>query len=61
MPLHVKVGDQKFVLGFLSTENIPQQFCDLVFEKEFELSHNWGKGSVYFVGYKTPNLEDQYP
>ncbi|EFH51942.1 hypothetical protein ARALYDRAFT_484880, partial [Arabidopsis lyrata subsp. lyrata] len=59
VPLHVKVGNQNLVLGTLSTENIPQLFCDLVFEKEFELSHTWGKGSVYFVGYKTPNIK--YP
>ncbi|KAG7627358.1 Zinc finger C2H2-type [Arabidopsis thaliana x Arabidopsis arenosa] len=59
VPLHVKVGNQNLVLGTLSTENIPQLFCDLVFDKEFELSHTWGKGSVYFVGYKTPNIEPQ--
>ncbi|CAL9247705.1 unnamed protein product [Arabidopsis halleri] len=58
VPLHVKVGNQNLVLGTLSTENIPQLFCDLVFEKEFELSHTWGKGSVYFVGYKTPNINE---
>ncbi|CAE6075127.1 unnamed protein product [Arabidopsis arenosa] len=45
VPLHVKVGNQNLVLGTLSTENIPQLFCDLVFEKEFELSHTWGKGN----------------
>ncbi|XP_010425893.1 PREDICTED: histone deacetylase HDT1-like isoform X2 [Camelina sativa] len=56
--VHVKVGDQKLVMGNLSTENIPQLFCDLVFEKEFELSHNWGKGSLYFVGYTSPNIAD---
>lgn len=53
VPLHVKFGDQKLVLGTLSTENFPQLSFDLVFEKEFELSHNWKSGSIYFCGYKS--------
>ncbi|VVB04904.1 unnamed protein product [Arabis nemorensis] len=59
VPLYVKVGNQKLVLGTLLSESIPQLNCDLVFDKEFELSHNWGKGSDYFVGFKSPNIE--YP
>ncbi|XP_010535666.1 PREDICTED: histone deacetylase HDT1-like isoform X2 [Tarenaya hassleriana] len=59
VPLFVKVGDQKLVMGTLSQENFPQISCDLVFEKEFELSHNWKNGSVYFIGYKSPNIEGQ--
>lgn len=57
VPLYVTVDNQKLVLGTLSTENIPHLSCDLVFEKDFELSHNWGKGSVYFTGYTTPNID----
>ncbi|XP_056169485.1 histone deacetylase HDT1-like [Syzygium oleosum] len=60
VPLHVKLGDQKLVLGTLSTENFPQLSLDLVFEKEFELSHNWKSGSVYFCGYKSV-VQDEYP
>ncbi|KAK3408126.1 hypothetical protein EUGRSUZ_J00421 [Eucalyptus grandis] len=60
VPLHVKFGDQKLVLGTLSTENFPQLAFDLVFEKEFELSHNWKSGSVYFCGYKSV-VHDEYP
>ncbi|EXB37421.1 Histone deacetylase HDT1 [Morus notabilis] len=43
--LSVKVADKKFVLGTLSLEKIPQLTFDLVFEKEFELTHNWKHGS----------------
>ncbi|KAJ4705125.1 histone deacetylase HDT1 [Melia azedarach] len=50
--LYLKVGDKKLVLGTLSAEKFPQLSFDLVFEKDFELSHNWKNGSVYFTGYK---------
>lgn len=60
IPLFLKFGDQKLVLGTLSTENFPQLSFDLVFEKEFELSHNWKHGSVYFIGYKAITPEE-YP
>jgi len=53
VPLFVTVDGKKLVLGTLSPENIPQLAFDLVFEKEFELSHNWKSGSVYFTGYKS--------
>lgn len=58
--LFVKVDKQKLVLGTLSSENFPQLSFDLVFEKKFELSHNWKNGSVYFTGYKACPPE-QYP
>lgn len=50
--LHVKFGNQKLVLGTLSSDKFPQISYDLVFEKEFELSHNWKNGSVFFTGFK---------
>ncbi|KAG5055643.1 Histone deacetylase HDT1 [Glycine soja] len=43
--LYVKFGNQKLVLGTLSSEAFPQISYDLVFEKEFELSHNWKHGN----------------
>ncbi|KAF8395337.1 hypothetical protein HHK36_019282 [Tetracentron sinense] len=58
--LFVNVGGQKLVLGTLSREKFPQISFDLVFEKEFELSHNWKNGSVYFCGY-TSVISDEYP
>ncbi|XP_038682538.1 histone deacetylase HDT1 isoform X2 [Tripterygium wilfordii] len=63
VPLYVKCGDQKLVIGTLSSENFPQVSFDLVFEKEFELSHNWKGGSVHFCGYKVPIPDegDDYP
>uniref|UniRef100_A0A2P2KNW4 Uncharacterized protein MANES_11G156700 n=2 Tax=Rhizophora mucronata TaxID=61149 RepID=A0A2P2KNW4_RHIMU len=54
VPLFVKFENKKLVLGTLISDNIPQLSFDLVFEKEFELSHNWKHGSIYFCGYQTP-------
>lgn len=52
--LYVNIDKKKVVLGTLSTER-PNLVFDLIFEKSFELSHNWKNGSVYFSGYRTPN------
>ncbi|KAK2981507.1 hypothetical protein RJ640_030969 [Escallonia rubra] len=53
--LRVKVDGKNLVLGTLSPEKLPQQLFDLVFDRDFELSHNWKHGSVYFYGYKAQN------
>lgn len=50
--LYLKVDDKKLVIGTLSAQKYPQLSFDLVIEKDFELSHNWENGSVYFTGYK---------
>ncbi|THG14507.1 hypothetical protein TEA_029626 [Camellia sinensis var. sinensis] len=55
IPLRVKINGEKFVVGSLSAENFPQVAFDLVFEKDFELSHDWKNGSVYFCGYSADN------
>ncbi|RVW54478.1 Histone deacetylase HDT1 [Vitis vinifera] len=60
VPLFLKIDQQKLVLGTLLPANIPQLSFDLVFDKEFELSHNWKNGSVFFMGYKSV-LPDEYP
>lgn len=58
----MKVGEQKFVLGTLSREKIPQISLELVLEKEFELSHNSKNASVHFCGYKAfYDAGDEYP
>lgn len=57
----VNVEGRKLVLGTLMTEKLPQQQFDLVFDRDFELSHNWKNGSVYFYGYKANNPFDEYP
>lgn len=49
--IHLKVGDKKYVIGTLSAEDRPQLLFDLVLEREFELSHDWKDGSIYFAGY----------
>ncbi|KAK1617761.1 hypothetical protein QYE76_023278 [Lolium multiflorum] len=49
--IFVKVDDQKLSIGTLSTDKFPQVPFDLVFEKEFELSHTSKSSSVFFSGY----------
>ncbi|XVF19788.1 hypothetical protein REPUB_Repub11eG0141000 [Reevesia pubescens] len=61
VPLYVNANGKKLVLGTLSHQNCPQLSFDLVFEQDFELSHNWKNGSVYFLGYKTFLPEEGYP
>lgn len=51
VPLRLTVGENNYVIGTLSAEDRPQLMFDLVFEKDFELSHGWKNGSVYFIGY----------
>ncbi|KAL0336978.1 UNVERIFIED_CONTAM: Histone deacetylase HDT1 [Sesamum calycinum] len=43
--LFVNVDGKKLVLGTLFTEKLPQQQFDLVFDQDFELSHNWKSGN----------------
>ncbi|CAN1252503.1 Histone deacetylase HDT1 [Linum perenne] len=61
VPLFVKIDGKKLVLGTLSPKKIPQLAFDLAFEREFELSHNWKNGSVYFTGYKSFLPNEEYP
>jgi hypothetical protein len=48
------------IIGTLSAENCPQILCDLVFEKDFELSHSSETATVYVCGYKfaMPSSDD---
>ncbi|CAH2041022.1 unnamed protein product, partial [Thlaspi arvense] len=55
IPLCVRIIGDNFIVGSLSAKNVPQVSFDLVFEKAFELCHNWKNGSVYFYGYSTDN------
>ncbi|KAJ4808895.1 Histone deacetylase HDT2 [Rhynchospora pubera] len=55
--ISVKCDDRKLVVGTLSAEKCAQIQYDVVFEKEFELSHNSKNASVHFVGYKTFALD----
>jgi len=61
VPLLVNINGQKLVLGHLSPENFPSQSFDLVFEKDFELSHNSKNGSVYFTGYTSEIPDESEP
>jgi Nucleoplasmin-like domain len=58
VPLFVKCDDKKLVVGTLSGDKCAQIQYDLVFEKEFELSHSSKNVSVYFCGYKTIVADD---
>ncbi|KAI3989678.1 hypothetical protein MKX01_036287 [Papaver californicum] len=58
--LFVNFKGKKLVLGTLSLDKCPQINFDLIFEKEFELSHNSKNGSVYFSGYKSA-LGSEFP
>lgn len=49
----VKFNDQKLVIGTLSSEKCAQIPYDIIFEKEFELSHGSKSTSVFFVGYRS--------
>ncbi|XP_058087677.1 histone deacetylase HDT1-like [Magnolia sinica] len=62
IPIFVSVGDKKLVLGTLSAEKSAHISFDLIFEREFELSHSWKHGSVYFCGYKStvPEESDEF-
>ncbi|KAI3450667.1 hypothetical protein Pfo_007332 [Paulownia fortunei] len=51
VPLRLKIDAKNFIIGALSAEDRTQLMFDLVFEREFELSHDWKNGSVYFLGY----------
>ncbi|KAG2299938.1 hypothetical protein Bca52824_036410, partial [Brassica carinata] len=57
--LYVTIDWKKHVIGTLSQGRIPQISFDLVFEQEFELSHSLEKGSVHFIGYKSPNIDQE--
>ncbi|XP_074276039.1 histone deacetylase HDT2-like [Silene latifolia] len=50
--VHVKAGDKKLVMGILS-QKTPQLSFDLVFDTDFEISHNWKNGSIHLMGYQT--------
>ncbi|KAK4440647.1 Histone deacetylase HDT1 [Sesamum alatum] len=51
VPLRLKIDSKNFIIGALSAEDRTQVMFDLVFEREFELSHDCKNGSVYFIGY----------
>nr|XP_009412672.1 PREDICTED: histone deacetylase HDT2-like isoform X2 [Musa acuminata subsp. malaccensis] len=60
--IYVKFNNQKLVLGTLSADKCAQIQYDLVFEKEFEISHNSKNASVYLCGYRTVALGgDEFP
>lgn len=61
--MHMTMDGKKLVLGTLIPEKIPQQLFDLVFDKDFKVSHNSKNSSIYLYGYKADNPADdnEYP
>ncbi|PKA56936.1 Histone deacetylase HDT1 [Apostasia shenzhenica] len=53
VPIFVNINNQKLVIGNLSGDSCAQIQYDLVFEKDFELSHGSKSTSIFFVGYKS--------
>ncbi|CAL5350801.1 unnamed protein product [Camellia sinensis] len=53
--LYATVDGKKLVLGTLSPVKFPQQQFDVVFDRKFELSHNWKSGYVCLSGYRCDN------
>nr|XP_043609466.1 histone deacetylase HDT1-like [Erigeron canadensis] len=62
VPVKVHIKDKTHMIGTLSSTLAPQILFDLVFEQNFELSHGWKDGSVYFCGYiaDAPLEDDDY-
>ncbi|GAB2272238.1 hypothetical protein Dimus_007058 [Dionaea muscipula] len=58
--LYADKDGQKFLLGSLFVDKFPHLSFDLVFEDEFELSHNWKNGSVHFAGYRSIVPSDDF-
>ncbi|XP_039688869.1 histone deacetylase HDT1 isoform X2 [Medicago truncatula] len=56
--LYLKVDDQKFVLGTLIKDTIPQIAMDIFLDDESELSHNSKNATVYFSGYKAFRIDN---
>lgn len=50
VPIYVTVDGQKYIATVLS-KNTPNWELDLVFGREFQISHGWTNGVVQFSGY----------
>jgi hypothetical protein len=59
--LIVKTDNQKFHLGTLNSKTIPHVSYCLVFDKEFELSHDWKYGEISFTGITMASELFSYP
>eukprot|EP01018_Ginkgo_biloba_P008301 Gb_28752 [translate_table: standard] len=52
-PIYVHTDDKKIMIGTLAYGKCDQIWLDIVFEKEFKLSHSCTSASVFFCGYTT--------
>lgn len=58
--LRVQVDENEVVLGTLSQGKCDQMSLDLVFDRDFKITHNSTTSSVFICGYKTEG-PDEYP
>ncbi|CAM6084829.1 unnamed protein product [Calypogeia fissa] len=56
--VRVESGGKKFVLGTLSTGKVDQMTLDLIFDREFKLSHTSTSVSVFLCGYRTDKRQE---
>lgn len=56
--LKVLVDDSEIVLGTLSEGKCDQMQLDLVFDREFKVSHSSSSSSIYLCGYRTECPEE---
>jgi hypothetical protein len=60
--IRAQVGDEKeIVLGTLSYGRCDQMPLDLVFGRDFKISHNSPDCSIYVCGYRTQAPDGEYP
>lgn len=58
--VRVQVDESEVVLGTLSEGKCDQMPLDLVFDREFKISHNSNSSSVFICGYRTEGPDDFY-
>jgi hypothetical protein len=59
--LSVEVDATKVVLGTLYQGKCDQISLDLVFDRDFVVSHTGSSVSMYLCGYRTEAPQDEYP
>ncbi|XP_076947565.1 histone deacetylase HDT1-like [Bidens hawaiensis] len=52
----ITINGKRLVLGTLHSDKMPQLKFDLAFDRDFQLSHNWQTGSVFFHGYTAKKI-----
>lgn len=56
--IRVESGGKNLVLGTLSSGKVDQMTLDLIFDRQFTLSHSSSSASVFFCGYRTDKAQE---